>query len=216
MKTITLTPGRDGLYGNHWVFGLVKTVDDLYEPKIFGATADLRCECGEMEGEDKEGQICVKCFVMVVADSLRARKIRPARIELAAWCRHPLDLGQTITDFPIAPIAFRKTSDGDLTELGKLYEELIEESVTLRGRVETMAEEDRAIAGVLAEKAGWTNEVSDVLARIVGCGPAGAPDGEPAPGSLASLLPSLAAANDPGLLHVLYSMGYVLDVQLKL
>ena len=125
-----LAPATD-LHIRSWSYGSVNTVEDLYSPAIFGAATDLRCDCGQLQGESVVGQSCPRCRVFVETDAAEARRRRMGKIALACHCKHPLTQ-EWLTLFPVAPIGFRVNKDGNPNELGKKYEALCRANAALK------------------------------------------------------------------------------------
>lgn len=107
-----------------WSYGRVDTLENLYEPRIFGPEHDFQCSCGKYHGESMIGIICDECGVKLVADAAKVRRERLAHIVLPRSCPHPLDESASISEFPVAPIGFRTTADG-VNALGRKYEDLV-------------------------------------------------------------------------------------------
>jgi len=107
-----------------WSYGQVNTLENLYDPKIFGPEHNFQCSCGKYHAESMVGIICDKCGVKVVADAVKARRERPGHIVFPRSCPHPLDESASILEFPVAPIGFRVTA-GNVNALGKKYEKLV-------------------------------------------------------------------------------------------
>src|SRR2546423_5894193 len=115
-------PGEEGDFCN-WGRGLVQSVDDLYKPRIFGPTHDLRCECGALVGEQYVGEYCFDCRIFVEADAAAARRRYMGVMYLPILCRHPF-IGRDILMLPVAPVGFRIGKDGKANSLGRKYESL--------------------------------------------------------------------------------------------
>jgi hypothetical protein len=114
--------------------GALRSVTDLYSPRIFGANTDFRCSCGKLDGPSYVGKTCEKCFVNVEADAKRGRRIYTGHIKLAFHIPHPLN-SKDITDvFPIAPIAYRLQDDESPNAMGRKYEELVKLNFSLTDR----------------------------------------------------------------------------------
>lgn len=108
-----------------WSYGTLASRSDLYAPRVFGATSNFRCACGELFGESVVGQLCLKCRVTVEADFQLARRIRLGDMNISARCINPITK-VTIFRFPILPIFYRVSGDGSPTILGRKYEELVD------------------------------------------------------------------------------------------
>jgi hypothetical protein len=115
-------PGDEGDFCN-WGRGLVKSIDDLYKPRIFGPTDDLRCECGALVGEQYVGEYCFDCRIFVEADTAAARRRYMGVMYLPTLCHHPF-IGRDILMLPVAPVGFRLDKDGKPNSLGRKYESI--------------------------------------------------------------------------------------------
>ena len=109
-----------------WAYGPpIRTLEDVYSPKVVGPTRSLRCECGRLSGPDAVDEWSSECGVFVSEDAEKTRRQRIGRVELAFPCRHPLAPDIIINRFPVAPIAYRRDSNNQCTVLGHRYEELV-------------------------------------------------------------------------------------------
>jgi hypothetical protein len=115
-------PGDEGDFCN-WGRGLVQSADDLYKPRIFGPTHDLRCECGSLIGEEHVGELCFDCMIIVEAAAAAARRRYMGVMYLPTLCHHPF-IGRDILMLPVAPVGFRLDKDGKPNSLGRKYESL--------------------------------------------------------------------------------------------
>jgi len=113
-----------GIDIHSWSFGLVTKVSDLYEPRVWGPSRDLECECGTWRGVASVGRLCIECGVVVTSDALRTRKMRLGHIKLPLPCQDPFGVS-IIEAFPVAPIAYRVDDAGCVNGLGRKYEELV-------------------------------------------------------------------------------------------
>ena len=96
-----------------WSYGLVETVDDLYDPRIWGPTCDAVCGCGKYEGREHDGVICDMCGVKVAVDSEMLRKTRCGHVRLIVPCTHPMGTtDDRIDEFTVAPSRTGKTQMG--------------------------------------------------------------------------------------------------------
>jgi len=106
-----------------WTHGRrIKSLNDLYSPSVFGASVNLRCECGKLSGTRVIGDYCMECEVFVTDDVQKTHRQRIGRMDLAVPIRHPLSQQTYIEALPIAPIFYRRQSNGLTTALGKKYE----------------------------------------------------------------------------------------------
>src|SRR5687767_7819090 len=83
-------------------YGEVRSVEGLYDARIFGPKEDSKCECGKYVGEQYHRIICDRCGVRVAGDSGELRKQRMGHVALPRPCQHPLDSAKSIDVFPIA------------------------------------------------------------------------------------------------------------------
>lgn len=171
-----LAPTRSPLL---WSFGRVTELSDLYAQRIFGPEKDLCCACGKHRGAASAGIVCDQCGVLVARDAQSCRRQRIGHIELACCCIHPLDRSLIVFAFPIAPLAFRRSTNGTLTELGAKFERLVTENVAIRGsHPERDCTDWSAEREVQAQLHGDRNGLQEMLCSIVG---------DPASRSLASI-----------------------------
>ena len=149
-----------------WSYGSVEKIEDLYSPPIFGATEDLRCQCGDLTGEQYIGRICPNCKVTIEADAARARKRRLGKLSLACHYAHPLT-EEWINVFPILPVAYRLTANGEPTALGKKYETLVNVNTDLLSKLPARGMDAYYDSGLLKGRP----ELTSVLHDIIGTGP---------------------------------------------
>jgi hypothetical protein len=108
-----------------WSYGTVETRADLYAPRIFGATSNLRCECGKLVGESSVGQRCLECHVTVESDYRSAQATRLGAMKMMSpRCHNPLATRTVFLVLPVLPIAYRLSSDGKPTIIGQKYEKV--------------------------------------------------------------------------------------------
>jgi hypothetical protein len=115
-----------------WSSGTVRTVEDLYSPKIFGPAKSVRCDCGKYAGEDMVGRLYPACGTIVADDADAARGRRMGKIDLACHCDHPLKgpvspsrfahAAEGLFCFPVCPLGYRTGTSGRANALGRKYE----------------------------------------------------------------------------------------------
>ncbi len=117
----------------------------LYDPRIFGPSADFSCECGVTRGDG--GQVCADCGVRIgVAAALRATRF--GHVELAAAIRHPLDASAQITALPVLPIDLRTGPRwGD--DLTQLYDAGLDANQRAARAASALPELERAVRHLL-------------------------------------------------------------------
>ena len=151
-----------------WSYGLVKTIDDLYDARIFGSTRDAACECGKYEGCEHDGVICDLCGVKVATDSAALRRTRTGHVQLYWLCTHPLGTGNDwIYEFAVAPIAYRLNADGTPNALGRKYEKLLQARDAVIAHV---PEENRELHVLMRDRTIDRTPVQVALNDLVGVG----------------------------------------------
>ena len=143
-----------------WSNGLVKSVDELYSPSIFGST--------------EISPHLLYPTIRGIEDALDRPKERYRRIghlRLATFVEHPLNAECSFMLFPIAPIAYRTLKDGSPTPLGRKYELLVEvnQSVAKRYPEPTMLEP--LVVGPTPEYRAVQEAVADVFGLRPGAAP---------------------------------------------
>jgi len=196
----------------HWSYGRIRTIADLYDPKIFGPTGDLRCECGKHAGREAAGALCDVCGVKVAEDSALLRRTRLGHVEISCWgCRHPLAPDQPIYGFPIAPIAYRRDVDGSVNALGRKYEALVQACMSADAALLPIEPTEQYVAKISK----FDNAaVVSAIAEIVGVqGQRGRePMASPGSDSLLGLVMQALTTNDPEISALVRSCGLALEV----
>jgi|GEM_PF-2564088 len=190
-----------------WSYGKVTTLEDLYDPRIFGPTTDLSCLCGSLRGEEAVGSVCDKCGVFVSGDSVSVRRLRVGHTELAVPIPSPFDDSVILDVFPVAPILYRRDDHGTVTPLGERYQTLVRVN---RALLESMPEKWSAEYLVAARESG-PGEVLEAINDIIGR----ATPGEPAShgDSLLALLARSLAVGDPDIAAITRSCGLAMKMR---
>ncbi len=129
-----------------WSRGLVKSVADLYRPDIFGATQNLRCECGALTGAQNVGNLCAECGVFVEADATAARRRYVGLFHFGpghGLYRHPYTK-EEILEFLIPPIGYRVAADGMPNSLGRKVATLVALVADIEARYSRASSDERA------------------------------------------------------------------------
>lgn len=197
-----------------WTYGKIKQISDLYSPSIFGATQNLRCECGKLSGPATVGDYCTKCDVFVTDDTEKIHRIRAGRLELAAPIRHPLSSAHWLQEFPIAPIGYRLSIDGKITSLGSKYEKLVQANVAAGGSWKDRFMKEGAGKFEKADSKPLVDSIRDIIGIYDDCNSSPVALGRD--DTLLSLILAGLASLQPDVSTLVRCCGIVLKIQVAL
>lgn len=105
------------------------TQGTLADEAIFGSWHDLRCSCGDLQGEAHEQLVCPRCGAVVGRMQQTTRR-RFGHIQLAAPMPHPLFPAATLGVIPVLPSWYRyELPYGD--DLNALYAQVLTASAQM-------------------------------------------------------------------------------------